>query len=180
MANDIQVRIAKAIAGVIKAAKPKAVVIPYWILAQGLGESIPQLESNLEDEWGGQYPRWVHAYMLDFDSDSRVNQGSGSMDDRYELNLWGFYQWKLGDVERNSSFVFATHLEDVKDALSAATKGQHNGLPGGVPEVQKHGEWQINKRGVYWFGKTRVHVAQGTLTVTANKIITPRQLGVIT
>jgi hypothetical protein len=187
MPNDIQVRIVKTIANVIQAAKPKAIVIPYWTLAQGLGESVPQLSSILEDEWGSLYPKWVHAYMLDFESDGRENMGSGSMRDTYELNLWGFYQWKLGNISHNSSFVFATHIEDVKDALSKASKGQHDGStetnpvipqsPGGIDEMQKHDEWQINKRGVYWFGNTRIHVAQGTLVVTANKIITPRPLG---
>jgi hypothetical protein len=180
VADDIQVRVAKAVAAVIKAAKPKAVVIPYWILSQGLGESIPQLESTLETEWGTLYPKWVHAYMLDFESDGRLNQGSGSMEDTFELNLWGFYQWKLGDVNHNSSFTFATHIQDVKNALTEAYKAQHNELSGGVPEMKKHGEWQINKRGTYWFGKTRVHVAQGTLSVVANKIIPPRPLGITT
>jgi hypothetical protein len=190
--NDLEVRCVLALADIVKAAKPKARVHPWWLLGQGLGESVPDLQSLEEDEWGMANVPWVHGYMFDFGDDlSRENLGHSKSRDIFEFRFWGFYGWWRGNVEKNSAFVFSKHVADVRDALTKASKLQTDGthfsftpesnggvsMTSGVKEVEKHLEWQIGKRGIYWMGDHKVHVAQGIIRVQANLLINPRPLG---
>jgi hypothetical protein len=190
--NDLEVRCVLALADIVKAAKPEARVHPWWLLAQGLGESIPDLQSLDDDEWGEANVPWVHGYMFDFGDDlSRENLGSSKVRDIFEFRLWGFYGWLRGTAEKNSSFVFSRHIADVKNALTKASKLQADGtnfsfepetnggieMKYGIKEVEKHMEWQISRRGIYWMGEHKVHVAQGIIRVQANLLINPRPIG---
>lgn len=171
--NDVPVQICLKVAEIIQAAKPKARVYPWWILTQGLGESIPHLLSADEDEWGAPNIPWVHAYMIDQESDTREVLGHPKFTDRPEFRLWAFYGWKIGDATKNSSHVFIKHVKDVQNAISKASKFHTDlgDLGTGVPEVTGHDQWQLERMGTYWFGKQRVHVAQGTLIARANLLL---------
>lgn len=175
--SDIQVRCAKKLAEIIKTAKPKANVYHYWILGQGaLGESFPDMISTVETEWilpekiapdGG----WPHAYVIGYDGFPRDKTHSASFTDTLRFRLWSFYGFAKGTSEKNSSDISSVHWKDVQNAISAATKLQQISDPNGVPEVTKHGEWQINQAGVYWMNNNKVHIAQGELEIYAKLLI---------
>jgi hypothetical protein len=178
MANDVAVRAAKKLAALIQAAKPKAKVFHYWVLGQGpIGESWPDIQSPLEDEWedlNEKYVPWAHAYIIGYDANNRTKVSNASFADMENLRLWGFYGYLKGTPEKNSADIARTHWADVQDAISAATKLQTVGNPNGVPEIEKHLEWQIDQMGVYWMGdKEKCHIAQGELSLQIKQVINP-------
>ena len=120
--EDIQVRVKKAVAAIIQTAKPKAKVYSWWVLSTGIGESVPYFDSVEEDEWGDD--PFLHAYIVGFEGFGRQRTGNASFTDTIELNLWGFYEFRLGDADKNSEDVFSVHCKDIENALTKATKFQ--------------------------------------------------------
>ncbi len=167
--DDIQVKAKANIAAIIRAVKPKAKVYPYWVIGQGLEQSVPYFLSSTEDEWGSS--PFLHAYIIGYDDDTRTRTGTASFTDETTYKLWGFYGFKLGNEAKNSEDVFSVHVKQIQNALTAATKLQYTDHPDGVPEVKNHGEWQISSRGVYYMGQQKVHIAQGSITVYPRLII---------
>lgn len=160
--NELEIDIRKRLAEIIQAAVPNALVFPYWVLAEGIGEAAPQFVSTADsEEWGAPH---LHAYSIGEDEETREKISTSMYDDNFTLRVWGFYGVKTTE-EKNSMDVFSIHRRNIKDALSAATKLQTEDDPNGIPEVRKHGEWQISLIGNFYMGSWKVHVAQGTLTV---------------
>ena len=181
--DDVQVRVAKKLATIIQAAQPNAKVYHYWILGQGaIGESLPDMLSNAETEWSSLSPTyvpWAHAYIIGDEEESSEKITNARRRDFMTFKLWGFYGFLKGDASHNSTDVFRKHRTIVKNALTAATKLQDTTDPNGVPEVEKHGEWQISQVGVYWMGDTaKAHIAQGTITVNTSILINPVPISV--
>jgi hypothetical protein len=183
--NDIQVRAAKKLASIIQSTKPKARVWSYWVLGQGpIGESYPDMLSDLEDEWaseGSQYVPWAHSYVIGYDAFARTKTANANFNEAMTFRLWAFYGFMKGTVDKNSADISSVHWLDVKNAISAATKMQQVddvvNDPNGVPEVKQHHEWQITQAGIYWMGDHKVHIAQGEITVDARLIINMTTIG---
>lgn len=180
--NDVAVRAAKKLASIIQATKPKAKVYHWWLIGQGaLGESWPDIQSPLEDEWASVDPRyvpWAHAYIIGYDASNRTKVTNAKIMDLENFRLWGFYGFFKGTPEKNSADIARMHWADVQNAITAATKLQQVddivADPDGVPEIDKHMEWQIDQMGVYWMGKeNKCHIAQGDLTIQTKQLINP-------
>lgn len=183
MANDetdVEVRVAKKLAQIIQAAKPKAKVFHWWVIGQGpIGESFPDVQSELEDEWGATYIPWPHAYVIGYDQASRQKKAiNTAFRDIETYRLWGFYGFMKGDENKNSADIARIHWKEVQNAITKATKMQQTSDPNGVPEAEQHGEWQIEKMGIYWMGTVPVHIAQGELAVSSRIILNPMPIGV--
>jgi hypothetical protein len=182
MAEDtetIVVDVAKKLAEVIKAAKPKANVFHYWILGQGpIGESWTDVISPLEDEWAPQYPTWAHAYVIGDEEDTRIKISNARVRDGITFRLWGFYGFLKGTSDRNSNDVWRVHYKQVQNAITKATRLQTQTSPQGVTLIDKHDEWQINQNGVYWMGQNKCHIVQGTITVHPSFALNPTPIAV--
>lgn len=172
--NDLQVQIKSAIKGIIEAVKPKAKVFSRWVIAEGIGESVPYFMSATETDLGTP---WLHAYILGYDGFLREQVATASFHDTIQFKLWGFYGYKLGTEPVNSDDIFSVHLKDIQNALTKATKFQTVASPNGIPEVRSHGQWQIDKVGIYHMGTTKSHIAQGTIDVYTRLIINPTPIG---
>lgn len=179
--TDIQVRTAKFMAAVIKAAVPKANVYHYWILGQGpIGESWPDMLSEDEDDWeelNNAYRPWAHAYVIGFEEEPCQRTTNYRRKDTTTFRLWGFYGFMKGTVDKNSHDIALVHWHEIKNALSAALCFQSAANPSGVSEVSKHNEWQITQAGVYWMGDNKCHIAQGTIEVESSVVVPQVAIG---
>lgn len=136
---------------------PKAIVVNRWILTDNLGESVPYLKSASEDEWG--IGGWIHGYQISTGSMGREQIANAlKFNDPIEFRLWGFYGFKRGTALHNSGDIFDVHLRTIQNAISRSTNL-------GINSVKQHNDWQISENKIYTFGKSEVHVAQGTLMV---------------
>jgi hypothetical protein len=176
--SNIQVRIAKKLANIIQLAKPKAKVFHYWIVGQGgIGESVPDLLSTTETEWGADTPPegWIHGYVIGYDGFPREKVANASFKDSSRFRLWGFYDFYKGNATKNSADIASVHWKDIQNAISAATKLQQvidiPADPDGVPEVIRHYEWDITQAGIYHMGSHKCHIAQGELIVESRLTI---------
>jgi hypothetical protein len=176
--NNLQVLTIEALRNVVAQAKPKARVYDHWLINQGYGESVPDLLSATEDEWGAANTPWIHGYFMDFDGFPRTELGSNVYEDEYPINLWGVYGWFAGsNAAKSSSKVFSRHIKDVQNAVSRAFRLNHDTLLGGVEGLKAHHQWTVDRYGTYWFGKYKVHVAQGQIVAVADVQVPIRQLG---
>ena len=166
MPNLTDLEIRNGILSTIESATGDAVLLNRWVLALGLGESIPYLKNS-----SGK----IHGYMVSRSGIGSRVDGVGSK--KYIITqpykLWGFKGFKLGQTSgldeldelelRNSEDEFSLEVDAVLMEIMKAPRLAWDDLD---YNFVKHENWQIEDIDVFDFGNEKVHVAQGTLEIT--------------
>lgn len=170
MADSIQVIAAHRLGTLIRQALPKARVHDWWIVAEGLEASVPQFTTIKDDEFVELGMPFVHGYCIGIEDLPRTPAGTNlTFRDATTLNVWGMYEYRLGNNQKNAEHVFATNLKAIQDKVSHAPRLQIDGNPYGEgdPDILGHHQLGFNNITSLNFNtaKKKVFLARGTIVV---------------
>lgn len=171
MPDDIvQVVAAKNIGTLIRQVLPQARVHDWWVVATGIEPNLSLFTTIEEEEFVVKGTPFVHGYCIGIEDLPRSQSGIDlTFRDQTTLNVWGLYEYQLGNRQKNAEHVFAAHLKAIQDKISLAPRLQTDGniYGEGDPRILGHQQLQWNNiipQG-YNQAKKKVFLARGSIVV---------------
>lgn len=141
----------------------------WWIIAPGIETSLPQFTTTRETDFVPAGTPFIHGYCVGIGDLPRNHEASElKFKDPFTLNVWGLYEWKLGNDEKNAEHVFVGHLAAIQNKLSRAPRLQTDGnFYGGMDGISSHSQLTFDTLDPLGFGAKKVFLARGSITVDA-------------
>jgi len=141
----------------------------WWIIAPGIETTLPQFKTTHDSTFVDAGTPFIHGYCVGINDVPREHEASNlKFVDRFTLNVWGLYEYKLGTDQKNSEHVFVSNLKAIQDKLSRAPKLQTDGnFYGGMDGIRGHHELNFSKITPLSFPKGKVFLAEGTIEIEA-------------
>lgn len=147
-----------AIAAVIEAAAPLAVVFPFWVFGFEAEDKWPGFLRS-PDDLNSDGKKRVHGYVVTRRNSAGVDSGLCGVKRRAEYLIFGVHYYLTGDSNSRSEDLFGTEI----DAITAALDDRL-ALATVHPELARREpvSWTFNLKS---YGGEMVHIAVGTLAI---------------